>query len=62
MKEFICKQEIFTEGDKASYFFIVYEGEVELTKKVVTRHPKEIDAQKYKHEPKNTNFKGKEYA
>ena len=46
-----------TEGEKANKLYIVFEGEVELYKKMITKLPREIDAQEYKHEPKDRNYK-----
>lgn len=56
-KSFIGKQVILSEGQKANKFHIVLEGEIELYKHVIVKEPREIDAQQYKHEPKDKNFK-----
>jgi CRP-like cAMP-binding protein len=56
-KSFIGKQIILSEGQKANKFHIVLEGEIELFRRVVVKEHKEIDAQEYKREPKDKNFK-----
>lgn len=43
MYSFKRKQEIMSEGQSANNFFIVYEGEVELYKRIHVKHPKDVD-------------------
>lgn len=57
MFNYSAKQDIILEGKPADDFYIIYNGEVELYKHIVTKHKKELDLKSYKHEQKDHNFK-----